>query len=263
MSVAGPMVAVSNLGKGFAREGTRLNVLEGINLNVGEGEFVSIVGASGCGKTTLLNIIAGLMAPDEGQVAVRGKPVAGINRKVGYTFQQTSLLPWRTVLANVELGLELRGVAEAERRRVASDLLQQVGLADFANVYPHQLSGGMAKRAEIVRVLAIDPELLLMDEPFGALDAQTKIHMQDLLLELMQRLQKTVIFITHDLEEAVVLSDRVVTLSPRPGRIRRQHAIGLGRPRDSRRARLDAHFTEYLRPVWEDIEPSVDARQGR
>jgi NitT/TauT family transport system ATP-binding protein len=249
------MVEVSNLGKVFAREGTNFSVLEGISFGVAKGEFVSIVGASGCGKTTLLNIIAGLMRPDSGRVAVLGEPVAGVNRRVGYAFQQSSLLPWRTVLANVELGLELRGVPEGERRRIALDLLQQVHLAEFTNVYPHQLSGGMAKRAEIVRVLAIDPDLLLMDEPFGALDAQTKIHMQDLLLELMQRLHKTVIFITHDLEEAVVLSDRVVTLSARPGRVRRQHEIALGRPRDSRRARLDPRFADFLRPVWEDIEP--------
>ena len=262
MTSARSMVEVSKLGKFFARNGARFPVLESISFNVREGEFVSIVGASGCGKTTLLNIIAGLMPPDVGEVAVRGRPVNGVNRKVGYTFQQTSLLPWRTIRANVELGLELRGVPEDERRRIALDLLQQVGLSEFTGVYPHQLSGGMAKRAEIVRVLAIDPELLLMDEPFGALDAQTKIHMQDLLLELMQRLQKTVIFITHDLEEAVVLSDRVLTMSARPGRIKRQHAIGLGRPRDSRRARLDAHFAEYLRPVWEDIEPMSEARRA-
>jgi len=256
------MVEVSNLGKGFARNGSRFTVLDGISFNVREGEFVSIVGASGCGKTTLLNIIAGLMHPDEGEVAVRGHPVIGVSRKVDYTFQQPSLLPWRTILANVELGLELRGVSESERRRIATELLQQVGLGEFANVYPHQLSGGMAKRAEIVRVLAIDPELLLMDEPFGALDAQTKIHMQDLLLDLMQRIRKTVIFITHDLEEAVVLSDRVVTMSAGPGRIKRQHSIGLGRPRDSRRARLDARFADFLRPVWEDIEPLSEPRRG-
>jgi len=260
--MAMPMVEVTNVGKFFARGGTRFSVLEDIDFRAGAGEFVSIVGASGCGKTTLLNMIAGLMRPDRGSISVQGRPVDGINRKVGYTFQQTSLLPWRTVLANVELGLELRGVAEDERRRVALDLLRQVGLAEFTGVYPHQLSGGMAKRAEIVRVLAIDPELLLMDEPFGALDAQTKIHMQDLLLELMQRMRKTVIFITHDLEEAVVLSDRVVTMSARPGRIRREHVIGLGRPRDSRRARLDARFADYLRPVWEDIEPIGGERRG-
>ncbi len=250
------MLELSNIGKSFSRGGERFLALDGINLKVQEGEFVSIVGTSGCGKTTLLNIIAGLMRPDVGSVSIRGNPVRGVSRSVGYTFQQATLLPWRTVRSNVELGLELRGVAPAERRVTAMRLLEQVDLAPFANSYPHQLSGGMAKRAEIVRVLAIDPELLLMDEPFGALDAQTKINMQNALLDVLQKLRKTVIFITHDLEEAVVLSDRVVTLAARPGRIKREHAIGLPRPRDSRAARLDPRFADFLRPVWEDIEPS-------
>jgi NitT/TauT family transport system ATP-binding protein len=249
------MVQVAQVRKGFSRGGTHFTALDGISFRVEEGEFVSVVGPSGCGKTTLLNILAGLLPPDEGQVSIRGKKVTGVSRAVGYTFQQASLLPWRTIRANVELGLELRGIPEAQRRRTANDLLEQVGIGQFADVYPHQLSGGMAKRAEIVRVLAIDPELLLLDEPFGALDAQTKIHMQNLLLDLLQRMQKTVIFITHDLEEAVVLSDRVITLSANPGRIKRQHRIDLGRPRDSRRTRLDARFADFLRPVWDDIEP--------
>jgi NitT/TauT family transport system ATP-binding protein len=253
--MAVPMVEVARVRKEYARNGIHFTALDGISFRVDEGEFVSVVGPSGCGKTTLLNIVAGLLAPDEGQVAIRGQKVTGVSRDVGYTFQQASLLPWRTIRANVELGLEIRGMPQAERRRTADHLLDQVGIGEFADAYPHQLSGGMAKRAEIVRVLAIDPELLLLDEPFGALDAQTKIHMQNLLLDLLQRMQKTVIFITHDLEEAVVLSDRVITLSANPGRIKRQHRIELGRPRDSRRTRLDTRFADFLRPVWDDIEP--------
>ena len=248
------MVEVNGVRKEFVVSGRRLTALDAISFSVDEGEFVSIVGSSGCGKTTMLNIIAGLITPEEGKVTVRGRPVHGVDRKVGYTFQQATLLPWRTVRANVELGLEIRGMPAAERRDKAQALLQQVGLAEFADVYPHQLSGGMAKRVEIVRMLAIDPEVLLMDEPFGALDAQTKIHMQNVLLDLLQNLRKTVIFITHDLEEAVVLSDRVITLSARPGRIKRQHRIELDRPRDSRYVRLDSRFTALLRPVLEDIE---------
>jgi NitT/TauT family transport system ATP-binding protein len=248
------IVDVVNVRKYFSMFGERLTALDGVSFTVQEGEFVSIVGASGCGKTTLLNIIAGLIKPEEGHVSVRGRRVQGIDRKVGYTFQQATLLPWRTVRANVELGLEIRGMPKEERRRTAATLLQQVGLGEFGDVYPHQLSGGMAKRVEIVRMLAIDPEVLLMDEPFGALDAQTKIHMQNVLLNLLQNLHKTVIFITHDLEEAVVLSDRVITLAARPGRIRRQHLVSLERPRDSRLARLDPRFAQCLRPVLEDIE---------
>jgi NitT/TauT family transport system ATP-binding protein len=254
----GAMVEISGVQKRFSRSGKRFAALEDINLKVEEGEFVSIVGTSGCGKSTILNIVAGLMRPDEGHVAVRGNPVKGVDRKVGYTFQQASLLPWRTVRSNVEMGLELRGFDAEKRGRIAMGLIEQVGLSSFADVYPHQLSGGMMKRAEIVRVLAIDPEVLLMDEPFGALDAQTKIHMQNLLLDMLQKLRKTVIFITHDLEEAVVLSDRVVTMTARPGRILREHAIDLPRPRDSRNARLDPRFQQLLRAVWEDIEPVGD-----
>jgi NitT/TauT family transport system ATP-binding protein len=248
------IVEVVNVSKYFAMSGERLTALEGISFSVQEGEFVSIVGASGCGKTTLLNIIAGLIKPEEGHVSVRGRRVNSVDRKVGYTFQQATLLPWRTVQANVELGLEIRSMGKEERRQTAATLLKQVGLDQFADVYPHQLSGGMAKRVEIVRMLAIDPEVLLMDEPFGALDAQTKIHMQNVLLNLLQTLRKTVIFITHDLDEAVVLSDRVITLSARPGRVRRQHEVSLERPRDSRLARLDPRFAQCLRPVLEDIE---------
>lgn len=256
------MVEMKHVHKRFSRAGKTFTALDDINLRVEEGEFVSIVGTSGCGKSTILNIMAGLLRPDEGQVSVRGAVVKGVDRKVGYTFQQASLLPWRTVRSNVEMGLELRGVDSVERERVASALIEQVGLTSFADVYPHQLSGGMMKRAEIVRVLAIDPELLLMDEPFGALDAQTKIHMQNLLLDLLQRMRKTVVFITHDLEEAVVLSDRVITMTARPGKILREHAIALPRPRASRNARLDPRFQECLRPVWEDIEPVGERHVG-
>jgi len=254
------MVEVTAVRKCFAHRAPKSPpALDGITLKVGLGEFVSIVGTSGCGKTTLLNIIAGLVPPDQGRVTVGGHVVSGVSRNVGYVFQQASLLPWLSVRANVELGMKLRGVTAKRRAEVADALLSQVGLGRFADSLPHHLSGGMAKRAEIVRVLAIDPDLLLMDEPFGALDAQTKIHMQNMLLVLLQQeTRKTVIFVTHDLEEAVTLSDRVITMSAHPGRIKREHVIGLPRPRDSRQARLNPQFGELLRPVWDDIEPSRD-----
>jgi len=256
------VVELTAVGKWFNRGTERFAALDNIDLVVEEGEFVSIVGASGCGKSTILNIMAGLMRADEGRVRVRGNTVRGVDRKVAYTFQQASLLPWRTVKHNVEMGLELRGFEHARRARVAMDLIDQVGLSGFADAYPHQLSGGMMKRAEIVRALAIDPEVLLMDEPFGALDAQTKIHMQNLLLETLKKRHMTVVFITHDLEEAVVLSDRVITMTQRPGRILREHTITLPRPRDARTARLDANFTRLLRPIWDDIEPQEARHAG-
>ncbi len=256
------MLEVQNLTKRYSTSQGELPVLENVNFSVREGEFVSIVGSSGCGKTTLLNIIAGVVPVDAGRVLFKGEVVTRVRRTVGYAFQQSTLLPWRTIRANVELGLELRSVSRQARRLRAEELLAQVGLSGFEDVYPSQVSGGMAKRAEIARVLAIDPELLLMDEPFGALDAQTKLQMHSSLLELLQTFKKTVVFITHDLDEAVVLSDRVITMSARPGRIKNEHKIDLGRPRDSRQARLDRRFPEILAPIWEDIEPVGDKRMA-
>jgi NitT/TauT family transport system ATP-binding protein len=254
------MIEVRDLSKAFSHAASSVPVLDNVNFTVERGEFVSVVGSSGCGKTTLLNIIAGVIPPDKGEVLVNGERVQKVRRSVGYTFQQANLLPWRTIQSNVELGLELRGVSKNERRARARELLNQVGLSQFAESYPHQVSGGMAKRAEIARVLAIDPELLLMDEPFGALDAQTKLHMHDSLLKLLQEFKKTVIFITHDLDEAVVLSDTVITMSARPGRIKNLHKIDLRRPRDSRGARLDRRFQDILGPIWEDIESAASER---
>jgi sulfonate transport system ATP-binding protein len=257
------VLEIADVRKYFSTPQGRFAALDGVSFEVREGEFVSVVGPSGCGKSTLLNIVAGLVAPDEGQVRLRGEVVQSVSRRMGYTFQSSTLLPWRTVRHNVGLGLELRGALAAERAATVERLLAQVGLEEFGDVYPHQLSGGMAKRAEIARVLAIDPEILLMDEPFGALDAQTKIVMQNHLLHLLQNLKKTVLFITHDLEEALILSDRVITMRARPGRIRGEHLIDLERPRDARRARLDKRFPDVLRAIWDDIEPSGTPSEAR
>lgn len=251
------MLEVKQVHKSFVTPQGLIQALDNISFCVREGEFVSIVGSSGCGKTTLLNIIAGVIPVESGQILLRGQRIQKVQRNVGYAFQQSTLLPWRTIRGNVELGMELRGASAAERRSRADELLAQVGLATFADVYPHQISGGMAKRAEIARVLAIDPELLLMDEPFGALDAQTKLQMQNGLLDLLQKFRKTVVFITHDLDEAVVLSDRVITMTARPGRIKNEHTIEFERPRDARAARLDRRFPDVLRPIWDDIEPAA------
>jgi NitT/TauT family transport system ATP-binding protein len=250
------MLELVNVRKYFSTPQGQFAALDDVSFKVAEGEFVSVVGPSGCGKSTVLNIVAGLTAPDEGQVLVKGRVVRDVSRIMGYTFQQSTLLPWRTVRDNVGLGLELRGIGEAARRATVDRLIEQVGLTQFADAHPHQLSGGMAKRVEIARVLAIDPEVLLMDEPFGALDAQTRAAMHNHLLHLLQHLKKTVLFITHDLEEALILSDRVITMRARPGRIRGEHVIPLERPRDARRARTDRRFPDVLRAIWEDIEPS-------
>ncbi len=251
------MLQIAGATKYFLTPAGPVLAIEDVSFVVAEGEFVSLVGPSGCGKSTMLSIISGLSPPDRGQVLLDGRVIREVDRRVGYTFQQSTLLPWRTVRQNVALGLELRGVSPEERAERVMRIIEQVGLSQFVDAYPHQLSGGMAKRAEIARVLAIDPDILLMDEPFGALDAQTKIVMQDHLLHLLQNLRKTVLFITHDLEEAVILSDRVFTMSVRPGRIRGEHLVPLDRPRSARSARLDPRFADILKAIWDDIEPQT------
>lgn len=255
------MLEIANATKYFSTAKGCVTAFEGISFTVAEGEFVSVVGPSGCGKSTLLSIVSGLSSPDLGRVTLDGDIILGVDRRVGYTFQQSTLLPWRTVRENVGLGLELRGISKEELAGRVARIIEQVGLSQFVDAYPHQLSGGMAKRAEIARVLAIDPEILLMDEPFGALDAQTKIIMQDHLLYLLQNLRKTVLFITHDLEEAVILSDRVITMSPRPGRVKGDHRVPLDRPRSARSARLDPRFAGILKIIWDDIDPQARSHE--
>ena len=208
-----------------------VTALESIDLAVGEGEFVVLLGPSGCGKSTLLELLAGLQEPTEGDVLLDGAPISGPDRRVGVAFQDASLFPWRTLQKNVEVGLEFRGVPAAERRRRSSAQLEAVGLAGFEGKYPHQLSGGMRQRAGIARALVSDPEVLLMDEPFGAVDHLTRITLQEELLELWERHRRTVVFVTHDVGEAVFLADRIVLLSPRPGRIFREFSIDEPRPR--------------------------------
>ena len=196
------------------------------------GEFLTIVGPSGCGKTTVLNLIVGLTAPTRGILQHNGRPTRGINTAIGYVTQRDNLLPWRTLLANVELGLEIRGVAPATRRARAAALIENVGLGGFEHHYPHELSGGMRQRANIIRTLAYDPDVVLMDEPFGPLDALTRGLLQSDLLRLWQETKKTILFVTHDLVEAIVLADRTVIMTARPGQIARIIDVSLPRPRD-------------------------------
>ncbi|RIH83737.1 Taurine import ATP-binding protein TauB [Meiothermus luteus] len=240
--------------------------VEGVDLEVGEGEFLALVGPTGCGKSTLLNVVAGLLPPSAGEVYALGEPVGGPNRKAGYLFQQDALLPWKTALDNIAMGLVFRGVPLREARNQARPWLERVGLARFGDRYPHQLSGGMKKRVGLAQVLITNPRLLLMDEPFSALDVQTRHLMENLLLELWQEDRKSVIFITHDLEEAIALADRVVVLSAGPAsRPIGSFAIPLRRPRDVAEVRLTEEFLGIHQEIWSLLRGEVQksyAQQG-
>ena len=209
----------------------RFEAVRNITTTIAGGEFVSIIGPSGCGKSTLLNAVAGYLQPSNGRLRVDGEAVSGPGSDRGMVFQHHSLLPWRTTLDNVAFGLKMSGVGRRERRERAEEFLQLVGLRGFSDRYPAQLSGGMQQRVEIARVLINNPRVVLMDEPFGALDAQTRERMQQLLLDIWGRLQPTVLFVTHDIDEALVLSDRVLVMTHRPGRIREEIVVDLPRPR--------------------------------
>jgi len=238
-----PLLAVEHLGYQVG-EATPLTILRDVSLTVREREFVCLVGASGCGKTTLLRLIAGLLTPTEGTVAFRGKPVSGPDSALAIVFQDyaRALLPWRTVAGNVALALEARGVPRAERRDIIQALLAQVGLADRADAFPLELSGGMQQRLQIARCLAQKPQVLLMDEPFGALDAMTRQTLQDEVARLSAESGTTVVFVTHDLEEAIYLGDRVIAMESRPGRIGALVDVELPRPRNQLTTREDARF---------------------
>jgi NitT/TauT family transport system ATP-binding protein len=239
-----PIIAVRNLGRTFLLNGQPLEALRGVSLEVYSREFVSIVGRSGCGKSTLVNIIGGLLPPSGGAVEVQGRPVTGPPEAIGMVFQSPVLLPWRTVLDNVLLPVEILGLPREPALRAARDLLALAGLQDFAGAFPHALSGGMQQRVAICRALVFDPEILIMDEPFGALDAMTREEMGSELLRLWHERRKTVLFVTHSISEAVFLSDRVIVMTPRPGRIGEALAIDLPRPRDLH-VRALPRFAEY------------------
>jgi len=230
-----------------------------VSLNVRAGEFVSIVGPSGCGKTTLLNFAAGLLPGGVGSgiFTVGGKPPVEGNRDIAYMLARDALAPWRTALGNAELGGEIRGIPAAERRARAIDLLEKVGLKGFEHAYPKQLSQGMRQRVALARTFALASPVLLMDEPFGALDAQTKLQLEDVLLSLWQRDGRTVLFITHDLSEAVTMSDRVIVMSARPGRIVADVPITLPRPRSVRALQKDPAFHELYAHVWSKLEEGL------
>jgi len=231
-------------------------VLKGFDLSVRDGEFLSLLGPSGCGKSTFLNILAGLVPQSSGDIRVDGEPVSAARHKLGVVFQGYALFPWRTVRKNVETGLEIRRVSRAQRRAEAEHYLRLVGLLDFADHYPHQLSGGMRQRVAIARALAYGPEVLLMDEPFGALDAQTRESLQQELLGIWEKNAKTVVFVTHSIDEAIFLSDRVAVMGRGPGRVKEIIDVDLPRPRDAS-LRHCAAFIALRQRAWESLSTEL------
>ena len=238
--------------------GQRYTAVDRVSLTVGAGEFVSVVGPTGCGKSTLLNVAAGLLEPSRGSVRIFGEPLRGLNRRAGYMFQAESLMPWRTALQNVMAGLQFREVPEPEAREQAEDWLRRVGLGGFGDRYPHQMSGGMRKRASLAQTLVLDPDIILMDEPFSALDIQTRQLMENEVLQLWAQKKKAVLFITHDLDEAIAMSDRVVVLSAGPA----SHPIGdfsidMPRPRDVAEVKMTPRFLELHAAIWGVLREEV------
>jgi NitT/TauT family transport system ATP-binding protein len=254
-----PAVALDDLTIAFRlADDSAYVAVERASLRVADGEFVAIVGPTGCGKSTLLNVAAGLLPPSLGRVNVFGAPLTGINRQAGYLFQAEALFPWKTALENVAIGLETAGVARREARERAQVWLDRVGLAGFGGRYPHMLSGGQRKRVGLIQVLIRDPKILLMDEPFGPLDAQTRQIMGNLLLDLWSADRKAVLFVTHDLDEAIALSDRVVIMSagPAAGMIG-DWPVPLSRPRDIAEVKIDPAFARIHREIWQMLKSEV------
>lgn len=241
----------------FRSGGTFTHALDGVDLRVEPGEFVALVGPSGCGKTTILNLLAGLIRPTNGELLRRGRAVTGPSKDIGYMLARSALTPWRTARKNVELGLELRGVPARRRRAQALGLLERMRVESFADHYPSQLSHGMQQRVAIARTMAIDPDLWLMDEPFGALDAQTRLRIQGEFLSVWEGSGRTVLFVTHDLSEAVLMADRVIVMSASPGRICLDRQIDLPRPRALRELRLDDGFVKIEREVYEELNGDI------
>ena len=243
-------------------DGSRMTALRDMSLSVEQGELVALVGPSGCGKSTALNVLAGQVRPVSGQVRLAGEPVKGVSPSVGYISQADTLLPWRTVLDNVALAMELRGVEKRERREAARGLMARMGLSGFEDNYPRELSGGMKTRAAIARVLAVDPAILMMDEPFGPLDALTKEKLQDEILALWESTGCTILYVTHDLTEAITLADRVVLMSARPGRVVREYPIDLPRPRRVMDVKFSPRFVELERAIWQDLQGELHREEG-
>jgi NitT/TauT family transport system ATP-binding protein len=241
----------------ISNDGNATVALRNFNMSVARGEFVAIVGPTGCGKSTTLNMITGLLKPTVGEVQVMGKPVQGIDPRIGFVFQADAVFPWRSVSKNIAAGPLFRGMASKEAYALADEWLHRVGLGKFGDHYPHQLSGGMRKRVALAQTFINNPEILLMDEPFSALDMQTRTLMQDELLKLWSGTGGSVVFVTHDLEEAIALADRVFVLSARPGTLKQVYQIDLPRPRITSEVRYDPAFIELSKRIWDDLRQEV------
>jgi NitT/TauT family transport system ATP-binding protein len=259
-----PAISLRGATKTFdTRDGGSYTAIRDVDLTVGRGEFVTVVGPTGCGKSTTLSLVSGLQPATSGEVEVDGTPVTGIPDGMGYMFQTDAVLPWRSVLDNVAAGPRYRGTPKAEARELARDWVARVGLAGFEGYHPHQLSGGMRKRVALAQTLINEPAVLLMDEPFGALDVQTREHMQDLLLDLWSGTGAAVVFVTHDLTEAIALADRVVVMTAGPATVKAAVPVDLPRPRRVEEIRLTPAFTDLYRSIWDSLRVEVELTRAR
>jgi NitT/TauT family transport system ATP-binding protein len=262
---AQPKIAIRDVSKGFINpNGDRYQALGGVSFEVAPGEFVSVVGPSGCGKSTLLRLVAGLAEPDGGEILIDGRLVNGVDRRLGFIFQQDALLPWRSVYDNVALGLRIRKLPEAEIRGRVNDWIARVGLRGFETYYPSRLSGGMRKRVALAQTLSYEPEIILMDEPFAHLDVQTRYYIEEDLINLCADGRRTILFVTHDLDEAICLADRVVVMSAGPSsKVRADERVGISRPRNLVAVRGEARFSELSHQLWQQLFEEVSRTYGR
>ncbi|MGB9840744.1 ABC transporter ATP-binding protein [Thermovenabulum sp.] len=249
------IIKIEKLTKTFKNKKSNLTALKNINLSIIDGEFLCIVGPSGCGKTTLLRILAGLEKQTEGKIYIKPKNPGGLITSM--VFQGESLFPWMSVIENVEYGLKIKGIDKKQRREKALEFLEKMGLTKFADYYPHQISGGMKQRVNVARAFVSDPDILLMDEPFGALDEQNRLILQQELLRIWEGSEKTTIFITHSIDEALFLGDRIVVMTAHPGRIKAKLRVDIERPRELLRLRTSPHYNELYKTIWELLEEEV------
>lgn len=240
-----------------SKDGEETEAIKSININVRDGEFLAIVGASGCGKSTLLNIMCGMISPTEGEVYIDGKSLSDSKPKIGYISQTDTLLPWRRIDSNVALGLEIEGMKKAERLKIADDLIKRSGLDGFEKKFPFELSGGMRKRAVIIRALAMNPDIIFMDEPFGPLDVFTRESLQQEILTMWTENKSTIVYITHDISEAITLADRIVLLSKRPSIVKKEYQVSIPRPRIIEQCKYDKNFLELEKEIWHDIKDEL------
>jgi NitT/TauT family transport system ATP-binding protein len=264
MNATSPAIDLHQITKRiYSKNGAEIEILKPIDLQVQQGEFLALVGPSGCGKSTLLNICAGLTPFTSGQLMVAPNPNTGAKAKLGYMFQTDSLLPWRTILKNVQCGLDFDGLEKNLAESQARQMIQQLGLAGFENHYPSELSGGMRQRASLARTWVTNPDILLMDEPFGALDSQTKQLIQELFLAFWEEHRKTVVLVTHDIDEALLMADRVIVMSARPGCFKSSYQINFPRPRVVEDIRSRPEFVDYRRQIWNDLKQEALQTMGK